>query len=85
MVVVISETGVDSRYVGSRLGEGTKDGLYPLEFPQPGENNGLGGTYAAMAMPAQTPWRTITVGETLKPIVESTVMFDLVKPLYDLQ
>jgi len=81
--VLISETGVDSRYVGARLGEGTKDGLYKLEFPQEGENNGIGGTYAAVAMPAQTPWRTITVGESLKPIVETTVMFDVVKPLYE--
>ncbi|MDN3670445.1 glycoside hydrolase family 97 catalytic domain-containing protein [Echinicola jeungdonensis] len=80
---LISETGVDSRYVGARLGEGTKAGFYPLEFPQEGENNSLGGTYAAMALPAQTPWRTITVGETLKPIVESTVAFDVVKPLYE--
>jgi len=81
--VLISETGVDSRYVGSRLGEGTKAGLYPLEFPQTGENNGMGGTYAAMAMPAQTPWRTITLGATLKPIVETTVSFDLVKQVYE--
>ena len=81
--VLISETGVDSRYVGSRLGEGTKDGLYKLEFPQEGENNGIGGTYAAVAMPAQTPWRTITVGESLKPIVETTVMYDVVKPVYE--
>jgi hypothetical protein len=81
--VLISETGVDSRYVGSRLGEGTKEGFYPLEFPQAGENNSLGGTFAAMALPAQTPWRTITVGQTLKPIVESTVAFDVVEPLYE--
>lgn len=81
--VLISETGVDSKYVGSRLGEGTKEGLYPLKFPQAGENNGMGVTYAAMEMPAQTPWRTITLGETLKPIVETTVAFDVVKPLYE--
>lgn len=81
--VLLSETGVDSRYVGSRLGEGNKAGFYPLEFPQEGENNGLGGTFAAMALPAQTPWRTITVGRDLKPIVESTVAFDVVKPLYE--
>ena len=80
---LISETGVDSRYVGSRLGDGNSEGFYPLEFPQAGENNSIGATYAAMALPAQTPWRTITVGETLKPIVESTVAFDVVKPLYE--
>ncbi|MCB0629183.1 MAG: glycoside hydrolase family 97 catalytic domain-containing protein [Saprospiraceae bacterium] len=80
---LISETGVDSRYVGARLGEGTETGFYPLKFPQAGENNSIGGTYAAMAIPAQTPWRTITLGKSLKPIVESTVAFDVVEPLYE--
>ena len=69
--------------IGSRLGEGNSEGLYHLEFPQEGENNGIGATSASMALPAQTPWRTITVGKTLKPIMESTVAFDVVKPLYE--
>ena len=34
-------------------------------------------------MPGETPWRTITLGETLAPIVETTVSFDVVKPLYE--
>lgn len=81
--LLISETGVDSKYVGSKLGEGSVEGLYPLEFPQEGENNGLGDAFAALAMPARTPWRTITLGETLKPIVESTIAFDVVEPKYE--
>ncbi len=80
--ILISETGVDSRYVGAKLGESNKQGVYPLAFPQEGENAGIGGTYAAMAMPAQTPWRTITLGDTLAPIVETTASFDLVAPYY---
>ncbi|WMI65217.1 glycoside hydrolase family 97 catalytic domain-containing protein [Aestuariibaculum sp. YM273] len=80
--ILISETGVDSNYLGARLGEPTKDGVYKIEFPQEGENNGIGGTFAVQAMPLQTPWRTITMGNTLKPIVESTITFDLVEPLY---
>lgn len=31
----------------------------------------------------ETPWRTVTVGETLSPVVETTVAFDVVKPLYE--
>lgn len=31
-----------------RLGEGTKEGFYPLQFPQTGENKGMGGTSAAL-------------------------------------
>ena len=80
--ILISETNVDGSYPGSRLGESDKNGLFPLAFPQEGENNGLGDAFAAMAMPAQTPWRTITVGKTLKPIVETTASFDLVEQRY---
>ena len=35
-----------------------------------------------MRLPGSTPWRTITVGADLKPIVETTVMWDYVEPLY---
>ena len=81
--ILISETGVDSGYPGSRLSESTADGRFTVQFPQEGENNGIGDTFAAMAMPAKTPWRTITLGESLKPIVESTVAFDLVEQKYE--
>ncbi|QCZ94055.1 glycoside hydrolase family 97 protein [Salinimonas iocasae] len=80
--LLISETGVDSTYVGSRLGESNDKGVFPLAFPQEGENSGIGSTYAAMSMPAVTPWRTITLGSTLAPIVETTVSYDLVEPRY---
>ena len=80
--VLISETGVDSRYCGSRL-MGQKDGLYTIGYPMMGENNGNGTTSPGIMLPEETPWRTITVGETLAPIVETTVAFDVVKPLYE--
>ena len=47
------------------------------------ENNGNGTSAPAFALPGATPWRTITVGETLKPIVETTVIWDVVRPLDD--
>ena len=81
--ILISETNVDGSYPGARLGESDKTGLFPIAFPQEGENNGLGDAFAAMAMPAQTPWRTITLGKTLKPIVETTASFDLVEQRYE--
>lgn len=80
---LVSETGVSSLYCGSRLSEGTKDGLYTIAFPQEGENNGIGSAKPGIALPGETPWRTITVGDNLKPIVETTVPFDVVKPLYE--
>lgn len=78
---LISETGVDGRYVASRL-LNVKDGLYRIGFPQQGECNGWGSTSASVSLPFDTPWRTITVGTTLANIVETTVPFDLVSPKY---
>ena len=79
--VLLSETGVDSRYCGSRLGD-FKDGIYQIAFPMPEENNGNGTAEPAFSLPGSTPWRTITVGESLKPIVETTVPWDVVEPRY---
>lgn len=80
--VLISETGVDASYCGSRL-IGRENGLYTIGFPQEGENNGNGTTSPGIPLPGETPWRTVTVGETLAPIVETTVSFDVVKPKYE--
>lgn len=82
--VLISETGVDSRYCGSRLSD-AQDGMYNIAFPMPEENNGNGTSEPAFSLPGSTPWRTITVGETLKPIVETTVPWDVVEPRYTTQ
>jgi len=80
--VLLSETGVNSLYCASHLSKDTTEGLYTLEFPDPDQNNGFGSSGAQLGLPGVTPWRTITVGETLKPIVETTVPFDVVEPLY---
>lgn len=79
---LVSETGVTGSYCGSKLSEGTKDGLYTVAFPEAGENNGIGSAQPAITLPGETPWRTITVGDNLKPIVETTIPFDVVAPRY---
>ena len=77
--VLISETGVDSHYCGSHL----SDYPYTIAYPMTGENNGNGTATAGIALPGKTPWRTITVGTSLKPIVETTIPYDVVEPLYE--
>ncbi len=80
--VLISETGTDGGYVGCRLlNEGGTH--YTIGFPQPGEMNGHGTTTVAVSLPFETPWRTITLGNSLKPIVETTIANDLVRPKYE--
>ena len=80
--VLISETGVDGKYVDSHLSDYSADNGYRIAFPMPGEANGHGTTDAALALPGATPWRTITVGSDLRPIVETTISTDVVEQKY---
>ncbi len=81
--VLVSETGTHGNYPGCRLGDYSADNGYKIEFPMQGECDGRGATNAAFPLPGATPWRTITVGKTLKPIVETTISYDVVEPLYE--
>ena len=69
--VLVSEIGVDGSYVGSHLSDYNAETGYTIAFPQAGENNGNGTPYAGIPLPYTTPWRTIVIGASLKPIVES--------------
>ena len=80
--VLVSETGVDGSYCGSRLSDYHPQTGYSIAYPQPGENNGNGSAAPGIALPGATPWRTITIGHTLAPIVESTIAYDVVEPQY---
>ena len=79
--VEISETGVSGAYCGSHLSD-WQEGGYQIAYPDKGENNGYGSAFATVPLPFSTPWRTITVGSSLQPIVETTVAYDVVEPLY---
>ncbi len=80
--VLVSETGVDSRYCASHLSDYDPREGYTVAFPMPEENNGNGTVEPAFALPGRTPWRTLTVGTDLAPIVETTIPFDVVEPRY---
>ena len=81
--VLVSETGVDGSYCGSRLSDYDPQTGYTVAYPQAGENNGNGSAQPGIALPGTTPWRTITIGQSLAPIVETTIPFDVVEPKYE--
>ena len=81
--VLVSETGVGSNYCASHLSDYEAVNGYTIAFPNIGELNGLGSHCAGIPLPGSTPWRTITLGTTLKPIVETTIPYDVVDPLYE--
>ena len=80
---LVSETGVNGGYCGSHLSDYQAGVGYTVAYPDKGENNGFGNDFAAIPLPGETPWRTITLGETLKPIVETTISYDVVEPRYN--
>ncbi|PRD54621.1 glycoside hydrolase family 97 protein [Sphingobacterium gobiense] len=80
---LLSETGVNSQYCASHLSEISENGVFHVAYPHMAQNNGFGSTAAALGLPGVTPWRTITVGSDLRPIVETTIPFDVVEPLYE--
>lgn len=79
--ILVSETGTDRNYAGCRLSDYT-DGIYQIQLPMAGENNGNGTVEPAFALPGATPWRTLTVADNLGPIVETTIPWDVVEPVY---
>ena len=79
--VLISETGVTSAYCASHITcEGNAS--YKVAFPLMEDFNGNGTSAPGIPLKGETPWRTITLGATLAPIVETTVPWDFVEPLY---
>ena len=80
--VLVSEVGVDGSYVGSHLSDYSPETGYTIAFPQAGENNGNGTPYAGIPLPYTTPWRTIIIGASLKPIVENKVSTALLSYKY---
>lgn len=81
--ILLSETGVNSLYCASHLDTTSEKNLYQVAYPNMAENNGFGSTGAAISLPEKTPWRTVTIGDSLKPIVETTIPFDVVEPMYE--
>ena len=79
--VLVSETGVTSAYCASHI---TCEGgaSYKVAFPLEEDYNGNGTSAPGIPLLGETPWRTITFGETLAPIVETTIPWDFVEPLY---
>lgn len=80
---LVSETGVDGQYCASRLSDFDAQTGYTVSYPQQGENNGFGSNTASIMLPGSTPWRTIALGQTLKPIAETTIQYSVVEPKYE--
>lgn len=78
--VLITESGLEPDYCGSRLSQQSPDGEYFITFPQEKERTTPEAPYKPQSvLPWKTPWRVLVIG-SLKEIVENTVVTDLAKP-----
>ena len=78
--VLITESGLEPDYCGSRLSQQSPDGEYFITFPQEGERTSAEAPFKPQSvLPWQTPWRILVIG-SLKEIVENTMVTDLARP-----
>ncbi|MCP4262342.1 MAG: glycoside hydrolase family 97 protein [Planctomycetes bacterium] len=77
---LITEAALDPTYCGCRLEQKAPKGLYRIRFPNEGEGNNTGQINPSSKLPWATPWRVIIIGDSLAPIVESTLITDLNPP-----
>jgi hypothetical protein len=81
--VLVSETGTHGNYPGCHISDYDAAKGYQIAFPMEKEADGIGATSGAFILPGSTPWRTITVGSDLKPLVETTIPYDVVDPRFE--
>jgi len=78
--MLISETAPDRNYCGCRLKRDSMSSEFFISFPQKPEVFPGGPLNPESKLPWYTPWRIIAIGDSLKPIVESTLGTDLAEP-----
>ncbi len=78
--ILLTESGLEPTYCGSRLGPQSLNGDYVIKFPQDPERTSPSAALKPQSFtPWQTPWRIIMLGG-LNQIVESTLVTDLASP-----
>lgn len=79
--VLVSETDMVRSYCGSHLGQQSPGGEYQIAFPQAPERMSPDAPlFPEGTLPLKSPWRTLVIGETLSPIVESSLSTDVSTP-----
>ncbi len=79
--MLITETAPNRNYCGCRLRHDSTSREFFIGFPQEPEIFPGGSLTPQSTLPWYTPWRIITIGNSLKPIVESKLATDLADPV----
>lgn len=77
--LLVSESGLDRNYAGTRLRSESPNGEYTVGFPDPREGINGGPVDPRSTLPWHTPWRVIVVG-SLRTVAESMLGVDVADP-----
>lgn len=77
--LLVSESGLDRNYAGTRLRSDSPNGEYTIGFPDPREGMNGGPVNPRSTLPWRTPWRVIVVG-SLRTVAESMLGVDVADP-----
>jgi len=79
--VLLTEAGMGRTYCGTHLAHESPDAEYGVAFAQEQERTVPGAAVLPEGpLPLRTPWRVLVVGNTLAPVVESTLTTDVSAP-----
>lgn len=78
--VTLTETFPESNYCGSHLKRNENSSEFSIEFPQSTEGFPEGAVTPESKLPWYTPWRIISIGDSLATLAESTLGTDLAEP-----
>jgi hypothetical protein len=78
--VLLTEAGIYDNFYGGRLQRNSSSSLFTIRLPEVTEANGIGKIEPEHALPWETPWRVIVVGDNLATIIETDVVKKMAKP-----
>lgn len=78
--VLLTETDTNGGYCATHLARKCDAGVYRIGFPQLQDSRQSDPVSPQIALPFKSPWRIIIAGDSLKPIVQSTLATDLATP-----
>lgn len=79
--VLICDSDVDENYCAIRLANDSAGGVYKVAFPNPQEHRGtIDPAQPQIKPPFVSPWRVLIIGQSLKCVVESTLITDVARP-----
>lgn len=72
--VLLTESGLNGSYCGTRLAAEAPDGVYKVRFPEEADGEGVGKVSPTAVLPWESSWKVIIIGDTAGDIAESSLV-----------